>query len=81
MNRFKHILCVMEWERTPNRWGMPHLAEAVSAGGSELQSKVIPDVWGYFFKRLDANMPEEVVTSQLGGVIKASLYFIERNKK
>lgn len=74
-------LMVLEGERTPNRWGMPHLTQALAAGGSALQSKVIPDVRGYFFKRPDANMPEEVVTSQLGGVIKASLYFIERSKK
>ncbi|MGV6857981.1 MAG: hypothetical protein ACWA5X_03320 [bacterium] len=44
-------------------------------------SKLIPDVRGYFFKREDANMPEEVVTSQLSGVIKASLYYLKKMSK
>lgn len=74
-------LMVLEGERTPNRWGMSHLTKALGKNGSLVQSKVIPDVRGYFFKRADANMPEEVVTSQLGGVIKASLFYIERVKK
>lgn len=74
-------LMVLEGERTPNRWGISHLSQALGATGSSVQSKVIPDVRGYFFKRADANMPEEVVTSQLGGVIKASLFYIERVKK
>lgn len=74
-------LMVLEGERTPNRWGMRHLTQALAKGGSSVQSKVIPDVRGYFFKRADANMPEEVVTSQLGGVIKASMFYIERAEK
>lgn len=81
VGKTKLPLMLLEGERTPNRWGMAHLGAALAAGGSELQSKVIPDVRGYFFKRPDANMPEEVVTSQLGGVIKASMYYIERSKK
>jgi hypothetical protein len=43
-----------------------------------VHAKLIPDVRGYFFKRQDANMPEEVVTTQLAGLIKASLFFLGR---
>lgn len=67
-------LLVIEGGRTPNRWGLPHLVEALARGGSTVQSLVVPDVRGYFYSRADANVPEGVVTSQLHGLIKASLY-------
>ena len=71
-------LLVLEGERTPNRWGVKHLTTALAKSGSHVHAKLIPDVRGYFFKRQDANMPEEVVTTQLAGLIKASLFFLGR---
>ncbi|MEJ2308572.1 MAG: hypothetical protein P8Z78_04540 [Gammaproteobacteria bacterium] len=73
-------LLVFEGERTPNRWGIKHLTAALAKGGSHVHAKLIPDVRGYFFKRQDANMPEEVVTTQLAGLIKASLFFLGRTE-
>lgn len=67
-------LLVLEGERTPNRWGLDHLTQSLEKTGSPVLVKVIPEVRGYFFKRQDPNMPEEVVTSQLSGLIKASLF-------
>ncbi len=67
-------ILVLEGERTPNRWGLPHLVDALGRGGSPVQSLVVPDVRGYFYKREDASSPEEVVTSQMHGLIKASLF-------
>lgn len=67
---------LLEGERTPNRWGIKHLVAALGKGGSPVDARVIPDVRGYFFKRQDSNMPEEVATSQLSGLIKASLYML-----
>jgi hypothetical protein len=67
-------ILVLEGERTPNRWGLGHFTQALKHSGSPVTIKVIPEVRGYFFKRQDSNMPEEVVTSQLSGLIKASLY-------
>ena len=68
---------LLEGERTPNRWGVQHLTDALAEGGSEVFAKIIPAVRGYFFKRQDANRPEEVVTSQLAGLIKVSLFYLE----
>jgi len=70
-------ILVLEGERTPNHWGLKHFARALKKGGSPVITKVIPEVRGYFFKRQDPNMPEEVVTSQLSGLIKAGLYLLE----
>lgn len=69
-------IMVLEGERTPNRWGVGHLTKALERGGSPVYAKLIPDVRGYFFKRDDANMPENVATSQLSGLIKASLFYL-----
>ena len=69
-------ILVLEGERTPNRWGIGHLTKALERGGSPVYAKLIPDVRGYFFKRDDPNMPESVATSQLSGLIKASLFYL-----
>jgi hypothetical protein len=53
-----------------------HLSTALKASGSDVSAKLIPSVRGYFFNRGDANTSEELVTSQLSGLIKASLFFL-----
>jgi hypothetical protein len=78
VGKTKLPLMVLEGERTPNRWGVGHLTSALKKNGSTVYAKLIPDVRGYFFKRDDPNVPENVVTSQLPGLIKASLFFLGR---
>ncbi len=73
-------IMLLEGERTPNRWGLANLSEQLSANGSHVTSKVIPLVRGYFFKRGDANRSEDVVTSQLAGLIKVSLFYLQQEK-
>jgi hypothetical protein len=70
-------LMVLEGGRTPNRWGLNHLTQALSQGGSQVISKVIPDIRGSFFRREDPNRAEDVVTSQLSGLIKISLFYLQ----
>ncbi len=76
VGKTKTSLMLFEGGRTPNRWGVKHLSDSLSAGGSTVHSKVIPSVRGYFFKREDANLPEETVTFQLAGLIKAGLFYL-----
>lgn len=72
-------ILLLEGERTPNRWGINSLSHELQKSGSKVMSKIIPDVRGYFFKRLDANRSEDVVTSQMAGLIKVSLFYLEEN--
>ncbi|MCP3687364.1 MAG: hypothetical protein GY784_03020 [Gammaproteobacteria bacterium] len=72
-------IMLLEGERTPNRWGINNLTQALQAGGSRVSAKVIPMVRGYFFKRQDSNRSETVVTSQLAGLVKVSLFYLEGN--
>lgn len=71
-------IMVLEGERTPNRWGIAHLTGSLKKNGSIVYAKVIPEVRGYFFKRKDSNASENLVTSQMSGLIKASLFFLGR---
>ena len=71
-------IMVLEGERTPNQWGINELVGALQKGGSPVYAKLIPSVRGYFFSRRDANRSEEVVTSQLAGLIKVSLFYLGR---
>lgn len=73
-------IMMLEGERTPNRWGIRSLSHELGMGGSPVYAKVIPMVRGYFFKRQDANRPENVVTSQLAGLIKVSLYYLRSHR-
>ena len=74
-------IMLLEGERTPNRWGLNTLSNELQKSGSNVTSKVIPDVRGYFFKRQDASSSEDVVTSQMAGLIKVSLFYIEEEKR
>ncbi len=81
VGKTKSPLIVLEGERTPNRWGVGHLTNSLKQGGSTVYAKLIPDVRGYFFKRNDPNVPEDLVTSQMSGLIKASLFFLGKAHK
>jgi hypothetical protein len=74
-------LMVLEGGRTPNRWGLKHLTSKLSAGGSTVIAKIVPDIRGYFFNRSDPNMTENIVTSQLSGLIKVSLFYLQESSK
>ncbi len=72
-------IMLLEGGRTPNRWGINTLRQELQKSGSKVTAKVIPQVRGYFFKRQDSNRSEEVVTSQMAGLIKVSLFYLEGN--
>lgn len=70
-------IMLLEGGRTPNRWGLKTLGHELQKSGSKVISKIIPKVRGYFFKRQDANRSEDVVTSQMAGLIKVSIFYLE----
>jgi hypothetical protein len=80
VGKTKLPIMLLEGGRTPNRWGLNTLSHELQKSGSEVISKVIPKVRGYFFKRQDANRSEDVVTSQMAGLIKVSLFYLGENE-
>ncbi|MCW8934939.1 MAG: hypothetical protein OQK98_09460 [Gammaproteobacteria bacterium] len=79
VGKTKLPILLLEGERTPNRWGINSLSHELQKNGSPVISKIIPNVRGYFFKRQDANRSEDVVTSQMAGLIKVSLFYLQEN--
>jgi len=79
VGKTKLPILLLEGERTPNRWGINSLSHELQKNGSPVISKIIPDVRGYFFKRQDANRSEDVVTSQMAGLIKVSLFYLQED--
>ncbi|MBE9559177.1 MAG: hypothetical protein IMF15_00245 [Proteobacteria bacterium] len=69
-------IVLLEGGRTPNRWGINTLSNELQKSGSTVTAKVIPNVRGFFFKRQDTNRSEDVVTSQMAGLIKVSLFYL-----
>ncbi len=64
-----HPLLVLEGERTPNRWGLPHLSAALSKSGSKVSTELIKGVRGYFYLRNDQNQAEAEMTDKLDVLI------------
>ena len=69
-------IMLLEGGRTPNRWGINTLSHELQKNGSKVTAKIIPKVRGYFFKREDTNRSEDVVTSQMAGLIKVSIFYL-----
>ena len=44
---------------------------------SVVTTAIIPGVRGYFYERQEQNLPEDIVTEQLAGLIRASLIKLE----
>ena len=70
-------IAILEGAKTPNSWALDDLKARLEAGGSLVTTAVIPGVRGYFYERQEQNLPEDIVTDQLAGLIRASLIKLE----
>ena len=68
-----HPIMILEGERTPNRWGLPHLTQTLATEGSHVQSDLIPGVRGFYYLRSDKTEQEEKMTSQLDKIIDSNI--------
>lgn len=68
-----HPIIVLEGERTPNRWGLPHLKAALARSGSQVQTDLIAGVRGYFYLRGDQTSAEIDMTARLDTLITDNL--------
>ncbi len=68
-----HPLVVLEGERTPNRWGLPHLTAALSQSGSRVKTDLIAGVRGYFYLRNDQTDAEVEMTRNLDRLIDTAI--------
>ena len=56
---------ILEGERTPNRWGLPHLLKQFRKNSGLVHAELLPKVRGYFYVRGDATPAEQEMTLKL----------------
>lgn len=73
VGKTKTSIAVLEGAKTPNSWALPALKEKLAASGALVTTALIPGVRGFFYEREKQNLPEDIVTSQLAGLVRASV--------
>jgi len=73
VGRTKTAIAILEGAKTPNSWALPALKEKMQAGGSLVITALIPGVRGFFYERDKQSLPEDIATSQLAGLVRASV--------
>lgn len=68
-----HPILILEGERTPNRWGLPHLVATLEKSGSRVHTELLDGVRGYFYLRDNQTPAEMELTRQLDSLIHDSL--------
>lgn len=71
-------IVILEGERTPNRWGLPHLTAAFRKSSSFVHAALIPKVRGYFYVRNDATPAEQAMSQQLPQLLMSHLSDFKR---
>jgi len=66
-------IAILEGGKTPNSWALTDLKEKLEAGGGVVTTALIPGVRGFFYSRAKQSLPEDVVTTQLAGIVRASV--------
>lgn len=70
-------IAILEGAKTPNSWALEDLKQKLEAGGSLVTTAVIPGVRGFFYERDNQSLPEDLVTDQLAGLVRASIIKLE----
>jgi len=68
-----HPVRVLEGERTPNRWGLPHLKATLARSGSTVSTDLIKGVRGFFYLRTEKTPEEEAKTAELDQLIHLNI--------
>jgi hypothetical protein len=66
-------LFIYQGQRSPGRWWLEHLKTELARGGSQVKSRVLPNVRGYFYVRQDATPEENALAEQLPELIQDAL--------
>lgn len=68
-----HPIMILEGERTPNRWGLPHLSKTLARSGSSIHTNIIKGVRGFFYLRTEKTVEEVEMTRQLDQLIHTNI--------
>lgn len=73
VGKTKTPIAILEGGKTPNSWALADLQAKLEAGGGVVTTALIPGVRGFFYSRAKQSLPEDVVTTQLAGIVRASV--------
>ena len=66
-------LFIYQGQRSPGRWWLEHLKVEFRKGGSTVDSKILPNVRGYFFSRADPTPEEKAMAARLPELVQEAL--------
>ena len=66
-------MIILEGERTPNRWGLPHLSRALKQASPSVSYSLLPKVRGYFYTRQKKTAAEEALSNKVHELILNNL--------
>ena len=69
VGKAKLPILILEGERTPNRWGLPHLTAKFKESSISVSYELLPKVRGYFYTRPKKTPAEKVLSEKLHEII------------
>lgn len=69
VGKAKLPIVILEGERTPNRWGLPHLTEKLKENSVSVSSELLPKVRGYFYTRPKKTPAEKALSEKLHEIV------------
>ncbi|MDO8890921.1 MAG: hypothetical protein Q8K43_04570 [Sulfurimicrobium sp.] len=79
VTQIKLPMFIYQGQLSPGRWWLEHLKVALSQGGSQVQSLVLPKVRSHFYVRPDATPDENAMAARLPELMLDALKRIEPN--
>jgi hypothetical protein len=68
---------IYQGQRSPARWWLEHLKAEFARGGSKVDSKVLPNVRGFFYAVQDPTDEEKAMTDRLPELILDAIKQLE----
>lgn len=74
-------IAILQGERSPGRWWLRHLKQALEQAGSTVYTALLPGVRGYFFVREEQTPEEAATAARLPELVQDALKQIDAMKK
>lgn len=77
IGKVKLPVVILEGERTPNRWGLPHLTAKFKESSSTVTYELLPKVRGYFYTRPKKTAAEKALSEKLHEIVLKQIIKLE----
>ncbi|MCK5336809.1 MAG: hypothetical protein KAQ67_11635 [Gammaproteobacteria bacterium] len=77
VGKVKLPIVILEGERTPNRWGLPHLSSKFKESSVSVRYELLPKVRGYFYTRPKKTAAEKALSEKLHEIVYKQIVKLE----